>query len=234
MRLVVSELLQDKENSTIHRFEQTGLGLASFNFTGEVTEKTYQACSGALVQADSTCDYCGTCIRYEFWVCSADGKEFKVGCDCIHKTGDNGLIQQISLAERKLRDMKVAAAKVRKHQRLETRIAAAKKKLSSISDQLASKPHPNTYFAQQGKTLLDYVDWCFTNHAGDRASFIIERLCSAIATQINMAPGGWDAREYDIFREAAIASIQAANTPETREKAIADLRERVKIRTNLE
>lgn len=175
MKATVNESLKAGETSTIHRFEAAGLGLAPFHFTGQVTEKTYCACPGAPVQAGSSCDYCGTCIRYEFWVRSADGKEFKVGCDCIHKTEDRGLIQQISLAERKLRDVKNVAAKARKKAKIEARIEAAKAKLPSVRGDLTSRPHPNTYYAEQGKTLLDYVNWCLGNRAGEKAAFIIEK-----------------------------------------------------------
>lgn len=175
MKATVNETLKAGETSTIHRFEIAGLGKAPFRFTGEVTEKTYQACSGAPVQAGSSCDYCGTCIRYEFWVRSADGKEFKTGCDCIHKTGDRGLIQQISAAERKLRDAKNATAKVRKAERLAARVEAAKAKLPTVRGALASQPHPNAYYASEGRTLLSYVEWCLENGAGERAATMIER-----------------------------------------------------------
>ena len=175
MQAIANENLKAGETSTIHRFETAGLGKAPFRFTGEVTEKTYCACPGAPVQAGSSCDFCGTCIRYEFWVRSADSKEFKVGCDCIHKTGDRGLIQQISVAEHKLRDVKNAAAKARKLERLNVRIAAAREKLSSVRGTLSSQKHPNSYYAEQGKTMLDYVNWCLENGAGERAAFIIEK-----------------------------------------------------------
>lgn len=178
MKATVNTTLQDGERSAIHRFEQAGLGEAPFRFTGTVTEKTYCACQGAPVQPGSTCDYCGTCIRYEFWVKSADGREFRVGCDCIHKTGDRGLIQQISAAERKLRDLKNAAAKARKQERLAKRIADARAALSSVQGLLSLQRHPSSYFADQGKTLLDYVQWCFKNGAGEKAAFHVERAAA--------------------------------------------------------
>ena len=176
MKATVNEKLIAGETCKSHRFEVVGLGKAPFQFTGEVTEKTYCACPGAPVQAGSSCDYCGTCIRYEFWVRSADNKKFKVGCDCIHKTGDHGLIQQISVAERKLRDAKNATAKARKAERLAVRIKAAKAKLPEVRGTLASQPHPNQYYAGQGKTLLDYVYWCLENKSGEeRAAIVIEK-----------------------------------------------------------
>ena len=175
MKATVNTNLGTGETSTVHRFEAAGLGKEPFRFTGEVTERAYCACPGAPVQPGSSCDYCGTAIRYEFWVLSADGKQFKVGCDCIHKTGDAGLIKQISVAERKLRDAKNARAKERKRAKLAERITAAKTKLPTIAGKLASEVHPNPYWASQGKTMLDYVSWCLANHAEERAAIIIEQ-----------------------------------------------------------
>ncbi len=174
MIAIVNDNLKAGETSTIHRFEKAGLGKAPFHFTGQVSEKMYCACQGAPVRPGSTCDYCGTCIRYEFWVKSSCGKTFKVGCDCIHKTEDAGLIQQISKAERQLRDKKNAAVKAKKQERIASRVAKAKEVLPSIRGTLASQPHPSRHFADQGKTLLDYVRWCLDNNAGEKASFIIE------------------------------------------------------------
>ncbi len=175
MLAIVDEKLEIGQTSTIHRFERAGLGKGPFAFTGRMTEKTYCVGHGAPVQPGSSCDYCGTCIRYEFWIVSADGKESKVGCDCIHKSGDAGLIRQISTAERKLRDMKNAAAKVRKQDKLALRVEAAKAILPTVRGTLASQSHPNSYMADKGLTLLDYINFCFENRAADKACFIIEK-----------------------------------------------------------
>ena len=164
MRATVNDNLKAGETSTIHRFEAAGLGKAPFCFTGMGES------------AGSSCDYCGTGIRYQFWVRSADGKVFKVGCDCIHKTDDAGLLQQISVAERELRDKKNQAAKARKVQRLAERVEKAKAKLDSVRGILAAQPHPNVYFAEQGKTLLDYVNWCLEYRWGEKAAAIVEKF----------------------------------------------------------
>lgn len=173
MQAIVDPKLTGKETSTIHRFQLAGLGLAPFRFTGTVTEKVF-CVPGGTPKAGSSCDYCGTGIRYEFWINSADGKTFKVGCDCIHKTEDRGLIKQISVAERKLRDAKNKAAKIRKEEKLAARVELANAKLPSVQGLLSEKKHPNQYMADKGLTLLDYVKWCFDNRAADKACFIIE------------------------------------------------------------
>lgn len=175
MKAIACETLTGKETSTVHKFQAADLGLAPFTFTGEVTTKVYCACPGAPVQPGSTCDYCGTCIKNEFWVRSADGRTFKVGCDCIRKTGDAGLIQQISAAERKLRDQKNAAARQRKWERTAARIEAAKQTLPSVRHVLAGEPHPVPHHAANGLTKLDYVNWLLDNNYGEKAAFAIEQ-----------------------------------------------------------
>lgn len=76
----------------LHVFERAGLGKAPFQFTG-MYEKVYQACQGAPIQPGSSCDYCGQGIRYCCAIIDATGKEFKVGSDCVRKTGDAGLLK---------------------------------------------------------------------------------------------------------------------------------------------
>lgn len=72
--------------TTIHPFERAKLGTAPFRCVA-VTKNAYQACPGAPVQPGSSCDYCGTGIMYEYWIVASDAKRFKVGCDCVARTG---------------------------------------------------------------------------------------------------------------------------------------------------
>ena len=76
----------------LHVFERAGLGKAPFKFF-KYTEETYQACHGAPIQPGGCCDYCGTGIIRTCWIKSADGKEFKVGADCVLRVGDAGLLK---------------------------------------------------------------------------------------------------------------------------------------------
>jgi hypothetical protein len=68
-----------------HPFEKAGLGQAPFRCVG-VTENVFML-PGGESKAGGCCDYCYTGIRYEFHIESADDKHFKVGCDCVRKTG---------------------------------------------------------------------------------------------------------------------------------------------------
>lgn len=68
----------------MHPFERAKLGKAPFRCTG-VGQNWYSAAPGHK-QPGGSCDYCGTGIAYEYYITSADGLKFKVGCDCVWKT----------------------------------------------------------------------------------------------------------------------------------------------------
>jgi hypothetical protein len=70
-----------------HPFQKAGLGTAPFSCT-HVTENVFALPDGTS-KAGGCCDYCGTGIRWEFWIKGsiAGAKQFRVGCDCVAKTG---------------------------------------------------------------------------------------------------------------------------------------------------
>ena len=74
---------------TQHPFEKAGLGIAPFSCTG-VSENVFSLPDGTS-KAGGCCDYCGTGIRWEFWIKGsiAGARQFRVGCDCVAKTGWN-------------------------------------------------------------------------------------------------------------------------------------------------
>jgi hypothetical protein len=76
----------------LHVFEKAGLGKAPFRCIG-YEQRTYQACPGAPIQVGGSCDYCGTGIIDTFILRGSDKKTFKVGSDCVMRTGDAGLIK---------------------------------------------------------------------------------------------------------------------------------------------
>jgi GTP cyclohydrolase I len=73
-----------------HPFEKSGLGKAPFSCT-HVTENVFDNGDGTT-KAGGCCDYCGTGIRWEFWIKGsvAGAKQFKVGCDCVFMGTSNG------------------------------------------------------------------------------------------------------------------------------------------------
>lgn len=150
---MIKSLAPINRDSKSHVFEAAGLGLAPF---------TFSHCTHGQTQ----CDFCGTHIANVFWVKSADDKCFKVGCDCIEKTYDRGLIER-SLAEK--RKMERAKRKARE--------AAVQFELNTIAgdrvamEELLTIPHPmgwtnriyrrdavgNYVRNENGDTILDVV-----------------------------------------------------------------------------
>ena len=146
-----------KIGSTVHPFELAGLGKAPFQYVG-FEHRTFQASPDAPVQCGGSCQYCGTGITNFFFIESSDGKKFHVGCDCVEKTGDKKLIKIVNgIVARNNAKLKAAKDKVK----IDT--ARENIKLESIRTSLSSKPHPFTWRAEQGDTLLNYVEYLLSN-----------------------------------------------------------------------
>ncbi len=75
----------------MHVFERAGLGKAPFRCVGAHEE--YITHPDGTTQASGSCQFCGMGIRNVFMIRGADGKMFKVGSDCVARTGDEGLIK---------------------------------------------------------------------------------------------------------------------------------------------
>lgn len=151
----------------VHKFQAAGLGLAPFKFVG-MSINLFNNGDGTTKPGGS-CDYCGSSIVNEFHVRSSDGREFKVGCDCINKVGDEGLIKAYKTSPefRKIQAVKRAVKA--------TAVTAELRALiDANSALLASKPHSSGYTDRQtGQplTALDQYNWYFNNcGASGRAS----------------------------------------------------------------
>lgn len=183
----------------VHKFELAGLGVAPFRFIG-CTEKRGPIVTwiggirhevGSPGQPMSVCDYCGTGIANECWVVDRNGKQFKVGSDCIAKVGDAGLKRQIAPA---LRDAQNA--------RTDARIAAATEACGLIpgpdgSDSLApcavsfalsALPHPLAYRAALGDTAASYVCWML-RHAGRSGQLRAAKVVEQVVAQLQAEAG---------------------------------------------
>jgi hypothetical protein len=153
----------------IHKFEKAGLGKAPFRFVGvwSMPSKSLQdanpnAYNAALadhpdVPMIGTCNFCGMAITDHFLVKSSDGKLFAVGCECINKSGDTGLMRNVSAEKRKLDADKRHAREKSKLDTLQGLLQDEK-----VIAKLSSLPHPKGW---AGRSALDYVDW-MTDHSG--------------------------------------------------------------------
>ena len=84
-----------------HLWEVQGLGQSPFRLFG------------CFVKS-STCDSCGTPIKYNFMIESADGSKFVVGSTCVEKTGDRGLYRTVMERRKSLeREVRIASKKAK-------------------------------------------------------------------------------------------------------------------------
>lgn len=162
-----------------HAFEVAGLGLAPFRFVG-ASENVITYPDGTQ-QAGGSCDYCGTGIRTEYHVRSADGKLFKVGCNCIAKVGDAGLMKAYKTSpEYRAKQRQLRAEKAR------AVYAELKTLVESSASVLSSMPHPYGFIDRQtgrALTLLDSIQWTISNAGAAGQASALRHVKAIISKQ---------------------------------------------------
>lgn len=128
------------DDVVIHRFECAGLG-AYDQFLG-VDRIAFKAAPDAPEQPGGCCDLCGTGIIYQYHFKSANGRTFKLDSDCA--------LTQFALM---LRDCRLDEF----HQLIEQ----ARTVWPTVRHTFEADPHPTPFFADQGKTLADYIEFCW-------------------------------------------------------------------------
>jgi len=134
-----------------HAFEVAGLGKAPFKFIG-VNENRLK--SG---QPGGTCGYCWNGILYEYRIVSYDGKVSSVGCNCIEKVGDKGLIKAYKQSPeyRKMVRDSTKRRGQRAKEEIESLLGGA-----GVKEMLVSFPHPYGIERDGAKlTMMDYVNF---------------------------------------------------------------------------
>lgn len=76
----------------VHTFTESGLGESPFKLVSYYKSPVMSGCA-----------HCGTGIKHVFIIKSADGKNSKVGSECVKKTGDYGLIDTVKRLQRQER-----------------------------------------------------------------------------------------------------------------------------------
>ena len=166
---------------TVHPFERAGLGKAPFKCVGNHQSK-FQACPGAPVQPGSSCDFCGTGIMDVYVIRSADGKRFKVGCDCVAKTYRECATSDAQKLAAQVDAYRRKANRAKAHAKAATVAASIEAQLGddAVRAALAAKPHPTAWAAAKGQTLLDYVTWMH-KHSGAKGRAKLAKLLSSNA-----------------------------------------------------
>lgn len=211
----------------IHKFEKAGLGRAPFRLVS-YERITYQACHGAPIQPGGCCDYCGTGIMDAFWIRSADGNRFKVGSDCVEKTGDRGLVNVV----------KRQANRIKRERQLERENARIENAVAFFTERreiFEALPHPRGFTDRKtgaALTLADQIDWMLANsgHAGTlKTARQIEKVAKdapAVQEEIAASPE----RLLGLYRNAvrafwAPADPMRPGTPSRNTRELDQLRE---------
>lgn len=110
------------------------------------------------------CDHCGTRIKVECHILSADGVAFIVGNQCVKKTGDAGLVRELKAHERFIRQIKADS----KREALRLQVLDLCKQGRENIAALRALPHRRAaqggYFASA--SLWDEFDW-WAHNAGN-------------------------------------------------------------------
>jgi hypothetical protein len=191
----------------VHKFEAAGLGKAPFAF--DHFEVMLYVIPGVLQKPGGTCDYCGTAIAGAYFIRSADGQVFKVGCECVKKAGDAGLAKAIAPIEAEKR----RAAAERRAAKEKAELADLLARFRSDAEMTAALralPHPLAWARRRGLTRYDFVDFMVRNAGARKALQTLRRLyATPLADQV--------AEEAQRAEEAFIArceSLEAARYEE--------------------
>lgn len=160
--------------TTVHKFELAGLGRAPFRFV-RVERRVYQACPDAPIQPGGSCAFCGEGLIECYVIRSSDAREFIVGCVCVYKTDDRGLIDLVKRAANK-------AKCEAKHARDAARIEACRRMLDNdaVWSALEALPHPRGF---AGASLATWCTWMLRN-SGARGSIEVCKVVEPIAAKV--------------------------------------------------
>lgn len=178
----------------VHVFEQAGLGKAPFNCIGvasipdaSMAEKNpvgYANAMKALPKGAGSCKYCGMPLIHNYIIKDALGTTFVVGCECVNKTGDAGLMTE-TVKVKKAHEKAIRAEK------------SAKKKADIKAQREAELKEKQDAFILENPKEVHYL---FENK--DK-NFFLGSLYSAFKQWGNLTPGQLNALRKNVEQENA-------------------------------
>lgn len=154
-----------------HPFRKS-LGIGPYSYVGFVEIKLDPR-RGTVVTGDThlkvengfgTCDHCSHGIMNCYIVRNGEGKLYSVGSECIMKTDadDQYDMDEVVRAVKRKKNAMISAK--RQDKAFKARVEA-KAWIEANADTLKSMPHPNAYFASQGKTKYDWLMYYLPKNA---------------------------------------------------------------------
>lgn len=167
-----------KQLGTRHPFSLT-LGEGPYKYVGSYdmgAALAHQQAYGSTEQAFKhaprleaglgTCAHCGHAIIDIRVIQRGDGKLYGVGSDCVMKAAAEGDVSALSVLERQIR----ADNRRKRDERKAAQITALEQDYQAALVKLEALPHPSAYFAEKGKTMRDYYEFCAKSPANMRGA----------------------------------------------------------------
>lgn len=128
----------------------------------------------------SACDHCGAFIKHVFVVKGSNGVKFQLGSQHVLDVGGTELVKEAKTVRKATeihnRQQAYIQQKAESDAKRESDYAEVYNKAVTV---LASQPHPNSYFANQGKTKLDYLRY-FEENNGKKSSRVMSIVYEAV------------------------------------------------------
>lgn len=176
----------------IHVFEQAGLGKAPFTCIGvasipdasmaECNPLGYMNAMKALPKGAGSCKFCGMPLIHNYIIKDSLGGTFVVGCECVNKTDDAGLIDK-TVKVKKAHEKAIRAEK------------SAKKKADIKAQREAELKEKQDAFILENPKEVHYL---FENK--DK-NFFLGSLYSAFKQWGNLTPGQLNALRKNIDQD---------------------------------
>jgi hypothetical protein len=167
-----------RSNMEQHVFEKSGLGHAPFRFLGvyelpsaSLAETNPSAYNAALAEMPpgfhcGTCAYCGMPLKYNYLIKSSDSRTFSVGCECVNKTHDGGLVKKVKSSRLRIDREKRATRRSEQHkayaakkiEEIEARVAAERKRNGGMTDAELAYQKRDEEFCRRQVVLAPLAD----------------------------------------------------------------------------
>lgn len=193
------------EQTKTHRWEKSHLGVAPFTLAGVHD----------LGKVKASCDFCGTPIRWEFWIKDSTDRTFKVGSDCVHHLRDERIAKQV---DRIVKDRVNAEAKKRRDAKKAERLAKAREEAERnrpiIEARIAQQARDARQLARSHRRNALVADLSLIKRAiplRHKADFIHNVVLKALSTSQCLTQRQFDVLERIVTQHEAVASGKAIN-----------------------
>jgi hypothetical protein len=175
--------------TALHAFEKAGLGKAPFRCSGmfsipsaSMAESNVSAYNNAMAMIPrglgaGSCAYCGTSIMHNFIITSSDDRRFVVGCDCVARTGDAGLLKLVRAERLKVvREKRAESRKVSRDNMAAIWAAQRTEKAAAFAVEHAALVKRAEPFMKDGGFVADVIAKALEGRYTDRAIEAVERV----------------------------------------------------------